>query len=187
MAGFQQHPLTTAALMVLMAIAESACHKKPIVVPVAPQPAPAATPPEVTPPPATVTPPIQVEPPPTPPTTTPTPPAEEPPKPPIRRPPRTPPPSTTASPTQPPRLGDLLTPQQQRQYNTDIDQSLGRAQASLRSIGGRQLNAEQHERVVQVENFIQQAQATRKSNLPGAKSLAERAEVLARDLVASLH
>jgi hypothetical protein len=80
----------------------------------------------------------------------------------------------------------MLTPQQQRQYNNAIDQSLGRAQASLRSIGSRQLNADQHERVVQVENFIQQAQATRKSNLPGAKSLAERAEVLARDLAASL-
>jgi hypothetical protein len=37
-----------------------------------------------------------------------------------------------------------------------------------------------------VESFIQQAQAARKSNLTGAKSLAERAEVLARDLVASL-
>jgi len=180
MAGFQQHPLTTTVLMVLMAMAETACHKKPIVLPVAPQPAPVAAPPEVTPP-VAVTPPSQVEPPVTPP-------PEEPPKPqpPIRRPTR-PAPSGPAAPIQPPRLGDLLTPQQQRQYNNDIDRSLGRAQASLRSIGGRQLSAEQHERVVQVENFIQQAQAARKSNLPGAKSLAERAEVLARDLAASLH
>jgi len=119
-------------------------------------------------------------------------PTEDQPKPPVRRPTRTTPanpaatPSTTPAPNQPPRLGTLLTPEQQRQYDNDIDRSLRRAQASLHSIGNRQLTADQHERVVQVESFIQQAQAARKSNLTGAKSLAERAEVLARDLVASL-
>jgi hypothetical protein len=80
-----------------------------------------------------------------------------------------------------------LTSEQQREYSSAIDQSVGRAQSSLRSIGNRQLTAEQHERVVQVENFIQQAESLRKSNLAGAKSLAERADVLARDLLASLH
>jgi hypothetical protein len=40
--------------------------------------------------------------------------------------------------------------------------------------------------VQQVQNFIQQAQATRKTDLAAAKSLAERAEVLAKDLLASL-
>jgi hypothetical protein len=56
----------------------------------------------------------------------------------------------------------------------------------LRAIGNRQLNAEQHDRVVQVESFIQQAEALRKTNLMGAKSMAQRAELLARDLLASL-
>jgi hypothetical protein len=41
--------------------------------------------------------------------------------------------------------------------------------------------------VEQVRNFMQQAQKLRGSNLAAAKSLAERAEVLARDLAASLH
>jgi hypothetical protein len=40
--------------------------------------------------------------------------------------------------------------------------------------------------VVQVESFIQQAQSLRKTNLIGAKSMAERADLLARDLLASL-
>jgi hypothetical protein len=83
-------------------------------------------------------------------------------------------------------LGDILTPDQQRQYNTAIDQSLTHAQNSLGSITSRQLTKEQQTTVAQVQNFIQQAQETRKSDLSSAKSLAERAEVLAKDLVASL-
>jgi hypothetical protein len=106
------------------------------------------------------------------------PPAQAPQNPPPRRP--------NGQPTQAPRLGDILTPQQERQYNTAIDQSLARAQSSLGSIANRQLTKEQQGVVTQIQGFVQQAQATRKSNLPAARSLAERAEVLARDLAGSL-
>lgn len=201
MPGFMQRPLKAIFLVVLTAALESACHKKQASIPVPPAPAPAATTPESTTP-TTETPPNPTLP--TPPTTqpsvtppaatqptppNPTPPAtpEDQPKPPARRPARVPPNPAAPGPNQPPRLGTLLTPEQQRQYNYEIDRSLGRAQASLRAIGNRQLTVEQHDRVTQVENFIQQAQALRKSNLAGAKSLAERADVLARDLVASIH
>lgn len=91
-----------------------------------------------------------------------------------------PPPAST-----PPKLGDILTPDEQKQYSASIDQSLSRAQASLNSIGGRQLNKDQQGEAEQVRNFIEQAKAARASDLAGAKSLAERAEVLARDLAAS--
>ena len=37
----------------------------------------------------------------------------------------------------------------------------------------------------QIRNLMQQAQVSRKSDLQGAKSLAERAEVLAKDLAGS--
>ncbi len=84
-----------------------------------------------------------------------------------------------------PQLGDILTPDQQREYNTAIDQSLSHAQASLGSIANRQLSKEQQGILGQIRSFIQQAQETRKSDLQGAKSLAERAEVLAGDLAAS--
>jgi hypothetical protein len=84
-------------------------------------------------------------------------------------------------------LGDILTPDEQKQYTASIDQSLTHARASLNSIGGRQLNQDQQRQVEQIRNFIEQAQKTRATDLAGAKSLAERAEVLARDLAASFH
>jgi hypothetical protein len=77
-----------------------------------------------------------------------------------------------------------VTPDQQRQYNAAIDQSLARAQASLAAIANRQLSKDQQGLVEQIRNIMQQAQASRSSDLPGAKSLAGRAEVLAKDLVA---
>lgn len=92
-----------------------------------------------------------------------------------------------ASPTVPaPRLGAILTAEQQRQFNASIDQSLSRTQATLNAVVQRALTKEQQGIVDQVQTFIQQAQATRKSDLVAAKSLADRAEVLARDLAGTL-
>jgi hypothetical protein len=87
----------------------------------------------------------------------------------------------------PPKLGDILTPDEQKQYSASIDQSLSHARTSLNSIAGRQLNKDQQAEVEQIRNFIQQAQDTRGSDPGGAKSLAARAEVLARDLAATFH
>ncbi len=95
------------------------------------------------------------------------------------------PPLRQLPPRLPPKLGDILTPDEQKQYNAAIDQSLSHAQTSLNSIAGRQLNKDQQAEVEQIRNFMQQAQATRDSDPAGAKSLAERAEVLARDLAAT--
>jgi hypothetical protein len=69
--------------------------------------------------------------------------------------------------------------------SASIDQSLSRAQASLNSLGRRQLNKDQQAEVEQIRNFMRQAQDTRGSDPTGAKSLAARAEVLARDLAAN--
>jgi hypothetical protein len=100
-------------------------------------------------------------------------------------------PSTPATPPAPaapaPKLGAILTPDERKQINAAIDQSLSHAQASLNSVGGRQLSKDQQSQVEQIRNFIGQAQTTRGSDPAGAKSLSERAEVLARDLVASFH
>jgi hypothetical protein len=92
-----------------------------------------------------------------------------------------------ATPTPAPKLGDVLTADQQKRFNASVDQSLAHAQASLESVERRQLNKDQQAEVEQVRSFIQQAQGARSSDLAGAKSLAERAEVLARDLAASVH
>ena len=76
----------------------------------------------------------------------------------------------------------MLTPEQERQYNTAMDQSLQRARSNIARVSKRQLSKEQQGVVAQVQSFIEQAQSTRKTNLTAAKSLAERADVLAREL-----
>ena len=97
-------------------------------------------------------------------------------------------PAGPAAPAAPaPKLGDVLTADEQQKYTAAIDQSLSKAQTSLNAIGARQLNKDQQADVEQIRNFIKQAETTRSSDPAGAKSLAERAEVLARDLAASFH
>lgn len=196
-------------VVILLTGLEADCHKRQVRVPAPlPQPsgtatepqqpaAPSAAPAPVAPEPSTPAPAVPA---PQPPTTQPptlAPPEEpyqknkstqsQPPQPttpaqPPRRATRPPEPNTAP----PPRLGDVLTPAQEREYNSSIDQSLTRAQASLSALGNHRLTKEQQSVVGQIQSFIQQAQTSRKTNLPAAKSLAERAEVLARDLVGSL-
>ena len=90
-----------------------------------------------------------------------------------------------AAATRPPKLGDVLSQDEVRRYSAAIDSSLSRAQASLNAIQNRQLTKDQQAELGQIRNFMQQAQGSRSSDPAGAKSLAQRAEVLARDLAAS--
>lgn len=90
-----------------------------------------------------------------------------------------------AAPVAPPQLVDIVPPDRQRQLNAAIDQSLMRAQGDLAAIASHELSKEQQGMVDQIRNLMQQAQTSRKTDLPGAKSLAERAEVLAKDLAGS--
>ncbi len=186
------------ASIVLFLVCGTACHKRQVAVPLPPPPSasqPAAQPPapaatgSQAPNPVTTThpqepSPYQVnKPPPPAPAAKPTRSSAAPaPASPAPTPPTAPAPAAPA-----PKLGDILSADDQKQFSASIDQSLSRAQASLNSIGGRQLNKDQQAQVQQIRNFMQQSQATRASDPAGAKSLAERAEVLARDLAASFH
>jgi hypothetical protein len=208
-------PLSAMVLVVLLVLTTSSCRKKHAAVPVPSQPAaveaphdqpsaPAATAPDTANPP-------QTKPAQTTPVTTPVPAPASPPKEESKyqknKPPDQPPPPKRAArpsnaapaattpqgaapanvtPADPPRLGDILTPDQQHQFNAAIDLSLAHAQASLDFISTRQLSKEQQATVAEILNFMQQAQEKRKNDLAAAKSLAERAEVLSHDLVASL-
>lgn len=96
-------------------------------------------------------------------------------------------PSAADSPTPAPKLGDVLTAEEQKQYNVSIDQSLAHAQTSLDHIREHRLTPAQADEAEQITSFMKQAQAARASDPAGAKSLAERAEVLAKDLAAALH
>jgi hypothetical protein len=173
-------------LVSLLAASGVACrNKKVLAIPPFP-PAARTAPAEPMEQPPVQTAPVPSDPPPAlPPPTVAPPPVEETtqPKRPVRRPSR---PATTptapANASQPLRLGEMLTPEQERQYNLAMDQCLQRAQANIGRVSKRQLSKEQQGVVFQVQSFIEQAQSTRKTNLTAAKSLAERADVLAREL-----
>ena len=97
------------------------------------------------------------------------------------------PPRAPDASAEPLRLERIVTPEQERRMNAAIDQSLARAEANLRLIANRSLTKEQEGVVSQVRSFIQQAQQARKTDLPAATSLSQRADLLAKDLAGSLH
>ena len=112
------------------------------------------------------------------------------PPPPRRRIPKTPEPVDPvpeAPPAPPvPELEQLLTPEQQQEYNQAIDRSIGQAQRNLAALSGRRLNRTQTAAVQRIQTFISQALEARKTDLLRAKGLAERADVLAEDLLRSV-
>jgi epoxyqueuosine reductase QueG len=83
-------------------------------------------------------------------------------------------------------LGRSITPDEQRQYNDFIDERLQSARRVLASLAGKTLSKLQQQEYSQVQSFVAQAQQTRKSDLVGARSLAERAGLLASDLEESV-
>lgn len=85
-----------------------------------------------------------------------------------------------------PQLQQILTPEQQRECNEVINQSLARAQRTLAAFDGRRVTREQATSIARIRTFIQQAEQARKTDLLTARALAERADVLARDLLKSV-
>lgn len=89
-----------------------------------------------------------------------------------------PPPSTPA-----PRLGEILSDEQRRQYQADYAQSLARARAALGQASGKSLNQTQKETVERIQTFIQQAEEAKGKDLATALQLVRRADVLGQDLL----
>jgi hypothetical protein len=85
-----------------------------------------------------------------------------------------------------PQLGQLLSPEEQARYSRLTDQSLDRARIALRKLEGRKLTAEQKAGLDRILTFMRQAQELRGRDLVQAAGLAQRADLLARDLAASL-
>jgi hypothetical protein len=110
----------------------------------------------------------------------------------VNTPTSTPPSAAAQPPTGPPpepkfRLGQPLTPEEQRANNALIDQHLKHANQALASIGNRPLTPQQKALIPQIRGFIAQSQQMRNTDLIGARSLSEKADVLASDLLAQLH
>lgn len=81
-----------------------------------------------------------------------------------------------------PRLTPLLTPEQQRRHDQQIDESLHRVRRNLRILGRRSLTTEQSEVLERIHTFPQQTAETRKVDLATATILARRADLLAQRL-----
>jgi hypothetical protein len=120
------------------------------------------------------------------------PPVEAPPPPPPRRPP--PPARVSAQPPAPvppevqptPRLGQIFTAEQLRDYNRALEESLDRVRRVLGSVAGKNLNPELSEMVSRIQTFQKQAEQAREQDLVTAVNLARRADLLAQDLVKRL-
>lgn len=85
-----------------------------------------------------------------------------------------------------PKLGQLLSAEQEQSYNQAIDQELQRARSNLTFAEGKTLSDPQKSVVTQVQGFIKQAEDARKADLVEAKGLSHKADILASDLARSL-
>lgn len=105
--------------------------------------------------------------------------------------PRVEPPSGEAQPqappaAPPPQLKQILTPEQRAALERNINERLARARATLASLRGKTLDLQQTALVEHIRTFIAQAEEARSTDLLRASNLAERADVLARDLAVSV-
>jgi hypothetical protein len=85
-----------------------------------------------------------------------------------------------------PRLGQIFTAEQLRDYNRALDESLDHVRRILGNIAGRNLNPELTEIVSRIQTFQKQAEQAREQDLVTAVYLARRADLLAQDLVKRL-
>jgi hypothetical protein len=90
-------------------------------------------------------------------------------------------------PSPPPQLEQVLTPERQKAYNDEIDAHMARCQRTLAGLAGRRLNSEQQTYLDRIRAFLKQAEEARRTDLFRARNLAERASLLADDLLRSVH
>ena len=84
-----------------------------------------------------------------------------------------------------PRLGQILSTEERRAYEASIDESLQAARSSLGKVSVKRLTGSQLGTYRQVQVFVRQAEALRRSDLVSAIGLARKAKLLARELAAS--
>lgn len=185
---------TRLAAVVLVMASMAACHRKTAATPPPLQPVPAAqqTPPPVLPPPpetegVPLQPPVLATPqqPPPPPPAQPSRPrrASQPAKPAAPAPSQPAAPQAAAQvPQQVPQLGQILTDGERQEHAKAVQAHLAKARAYLAGMRGRAITAEQQSGIARVEGLIRQAEEAGKNDPVSARSLAQRAEVLARDL-----
>lgn len=85
-----------------------------------------------------------------------------------------------------PQLGRLLTADQRREYNRMISQNVLAAQASLDLLQKRPLREAQRSAIERVRSFLVQVDEARRTDLELARSLSDRARLLAEDMVRNM-
>ncbi len=116
----------------------------------------------------------------------PPPPAPPPRRPPVVATPKTVPPPAPSEPVPSPRLGQIFTADQARDYNRSLDESLTRVRTVLAAAANRRLTADQDRLIIRIRTFVMQAEQAREQDLVTAVSLARRADLLAQDLAGRL-
>ena len=117
------------------------------------------------------------------------PPAAPPKRPPVVATPKPAPVPVPVEPPEPPvspRLGQIFTAEQLREYNRALDESLTRVRTVLAAAANKSLTAEQAAVITRIRTFVMQAEQTRQQDLVTAVSLAKRADLLAQDLATRL-
>jgi hypothetical protein len=82
-----------------------------------------------------------------------------------------------------PKLGEVLTPEQRTQVQTDFELSRTEARKALTQVDAHKLNREQSETAARARNFLAQAERLQESDLRTAAQLARRAQLLAQDIL----
>lgn len=99
-------------------------------------------------------------------------------------------PPEPASPQPPPntgpKLAQIFSNEQRAEYNRTLEESLDRVRKALEKVQSRQLSEPQTKIVNQIRAFEKQAVQTRDHDLVNAVSLANRADILARDLMTQM-
>lgn len=85
-----------------------------------------------------------------------------------------------------PKLEVILTAEERKEYDKRLDGAVDRAKVSLAAMQGKSLSGEQKEAVGRIQSFLAQAEQARQRDLVSAVSLAERADLLSRDLLERL-
>jgi hypothetical protein len=85
-----------------------------------------------------------------------------------------------------PRLGQMFTPEELRENNRTLDESLDRVNRALAVVEGKNLSVPQKEIADRIRTFRKQAEQVREQDLMTAVILARRADLLAKDLLEHL-
>ncbi len=109
------------------------------------------------------------------------------PKPPQPEPETAPPASAAPAPEPTPQLGVLITPEQRKRYEEDYATSLARAQHGLVLAAEYKLTPAQSETADRIRSFMKLAENVHDRDPATAAQLAQRARLLAEDLLKTLH